>query len=199
MGHDVVDDPCDGARGDDAAAGWRDGVRRSRNRARRWSRARMRWRDAYDLAMREFLARTERAMAREGLDYLRLTTGEPLEPALRRFLVRASRQCVGDERPVAAAGRVVGPRRARRADSHSPARAAGEPPSPVSFAAISARHTGRVVAPPVDLRLAAARAPSADSRGGCRGAGRAGLSDRHAPRGVARSHGPRDCRGAAAG
>jgi uncharacterized protein (DUF58 family) len=34
-----------------------------------------------------FLARMEAAVTREGLDYLRLVTGEPLEPALRRFLV----------------------------------------------------------------------------------------------------------------
>jgi uncharacterized protein (DUF58 family) len=34
-----------------------------------------------------FLTRMEAAVTREGLDYLRLVTGEPLEPALRRFLV----------------------------------------------------------------------------------------------------------------
>lgn len=34
-----------------------------------------------------FLTRVEQAVTREGMDYLRLVTGEPLEPALRRFLV----------------------------------------------------------------------------------------------------------------
>lgn len=34
-----------------------------------------------------FLTRARQAIEREGLDYLRLTTGDPLEPALRRFLV----------------------------------------------------------------------------------------------------------------
>jgi len=34
-----------------------------------------------------FLTRMQSAITREGLDYLRLVTGEPLEPALRRFLV----------------------------------------------------------------------------------------------------------------
>jgi uncharacterized protein (DUF58 family) len=43
--------------------------------------------DEYARAVREFLERTERAMAREGLDYVRLVTGDPLEPALRRFLI----------------------------------------------------------------------------------------------------------------
>jgi glycerophosphoryl diester phosphodiesterase len=43
--------------------------------------------DEYARAVREFLERTERALAREGLDYVRLVTGDPLEPALRRFLI----------------------------------------------------------------------------------------------------------------
>ena len=34
-----------------------------------------------------FVTRVQSALAREGLDYVRLTTGDPLEPALRRFLV----------------------------------------------------------------------------------------------------------------
>jgi uncharacterized protein (DUF58 family) len=40
--------------------------------------------------MRDFgawLARVEREIRRDGTDYLRLITGEPLEPALRRFLI----------------------------------------------------------------------------------------------------------------
>jgi uncharacterized protein (DUF58 family) len=41
----------------------------------------------YETAFAAFLERVQRAMVREGLDYVRLTTGEPLEPALRRFLV----------------------------------------------------------------------------------------------------------------
>jgi len=42
----------------------------------------------YNERMRAFLARVEQAIEREGLDYLRLMTDEPLEPALRRFLIR---------------------------------------------------------------------------------------------------------------
>jgi uncharacterized protein (DUF58 family) len=42
---------------------------------------------AYERSVAEFLHRVEQSVAREGLDYLRLITGEPLEPALRRFLV----------------------------------------------------------------------------------------------------------------
>jgi uncharacterized protein (DUF58 family) len=34
-----------------------------------------------------FMTRVQTAVVREGLDYVRLTTGDPLEPALRRFLV----------------------------------------------------------------------------------------------------------------
>jgi uncharacterized protein (DUF58 family) len=44
--------------------------------------------DEYAAAVGSFLERVERAMVREGLDYLRLTTGESLEAALRRFLIR---------------------------------------------------------------------------------------------------------------
>jgi hypothetical protein len=43
--------------------------------------------DAYAANVTEFLARVQQAVAREGLDYLRLITDEPLEPPLRRFLV----------------------------------------------------------------------------------------------------------------
>lgn len=42
---------------------------------------------AYAANVGQFLARTRSAVTREGLDYLRLVAGEPLEPALRRFLV----------------------------------------------------------------------------------------------------------------
>ena len=45
----------------------------------------------YDRAMRAFLADVERAVAREGLDYVRLLVDDPLEPALRRFLVERRR------------------------------------------------------------------------------------------------------------
>jgi len=41
----------------------------------------------YAAALGAFLDRVQRAMVGEGLDYLRLIAGEPLEPALRRFLV----------------------------------------------------------------------------------------------------------------
>ena len=44
-------------------------------------------RGEYQQAVREFLSRTQQNVQREGLDYLRLMTGDPLEPALRRFLV----------------------------------------------------------------------------------------------------------------
>ena len=43
--------------------------------------------DAYADNVSAFLARVQQAVAREGLDYLRLMTDEPLEPPLRRFLV----------------------------------------------------------------------------------------------------------------
>lgn len=42
---------------------------------------------AYAVNVEKFLTRMQTAVRREGLDYLRLVTGEPLEPALRRFLV----------------------------------------------------------------------------------------------------------------
>jgi uncharacterized protein (DUF58 family) len=41
----------------------------------------------YERTVAAFLARVQQALAREGLDSLQLTTGAPLEPALRRFLV----------------------------------------------------------------------------------------------------------------
>ena len=41
----------------------------------------------YKEAMQAFLSRTRQAVEREGLDYVRLVTSEPLEPVLRRFLV----------------------------------------------------------------------------------------------------------------
>jgi len=44
-------------------------------------------RDQYARSFNEWLASVERTIRRDGMDYLRLTTAEPLEPALRRFLV----------------------------------------------------------------------------------------------------------------
>ena len=44
-------------------------------------------RDQYARSINEWLASVERTIRRDGMDYLRLTTAEPLEPALRRFLV----------------------------------------------------------------------------------------------------------------
>jgi uncharacterized protein (DUF58 family) len=41
----------------------------------------------YERNVGEFLDRVHSSVAREGLDYLRLVAGEPLEPALRRFLI----------------------------------------------------------------------------------------------------------------
>ena len=43
--------------------------------------------EEYARNVRAFLVRTKQAIEREGLDYVRLVTGDPLEPALRRFLV----------------------------------------------------------------------------------------------------------------
>jgi hypothetical protein len=43
--------------------------------------------DGYARALSAFLASVELAVEREGLDYLRLLADEPLEPALRRFLI----------------------------------------------------------------------------------------------------------------
>jgi uncharacterized protein (DUF58 family) len=44
-------------------------------------------RDSYVAAFTEWLAYVEQQLRRDGIDYLRLIAGEPLEPALRRFLV----------------------------------------------------------------------------------------------------------------
>ena len=44
-------------------------------------------REAYVGAFAKWLADVERQVRRDGIHYLRLVTGEPLEPALRRFLV----------------------------------------------------------------------------------------------------------------
>jgi hypothetical protein len=44
-------------------------------------------RESYVAAITAWLATVERQLRREGIDYLRLISGEPLEPALRRFLV----------------------------------------------------------------------------------------------------------------
>jgi hypothetical protein len=44
-------------------------------------------RPAYESAVALFLDSVRRAVEREGLDYVRLLTSEPLEPALRRLLI----------------------------------------------------------------------------------------------------------------
>ena len=41
----------------------------------------------YRAAFNDFLGRTKHSIEREGMDYVRLVTGEPIEPVLRRFLV----------------------------------------------------------------------------------------------------------------
>jgi uncharacterized protein (DUF58 family) len=46
-----------------------------------------RLRGEYESSFERFLESVQRAVAREGLDYLRLVTSEPLEPALRRLLL----------------------------------------------------------------------------------------------------------------
>ena len=44
-------------------------------------------RESYVAAITTWLTSVEQRLTREGIDYLRLITGDPLEPALRRFLV----------------------------------------------------------------------------------------------------------------
>jgi uncharacterized protein (DUF58 family) len=44
-------------------------------------------RESYVAAVSRWIDDVERQLRREGIDYLRLITGDPLEPALRRFLV----------------------------------------------------------------------------------------------------------------
>lgn len=44
-------------------------------------------RDSYTTAVQEWLAKVQREVARDGMDYVWLITGAPLEPALRRFLM----------------------------------------------------------------------------------------------------------------
>ena len=45
-------------------------------------------RDGYVAAVRQWLTSVHDAVTGDGIEYLRLVTGEPLEPALRRFLMR---------------------------------------------------------------------------------------------------------------
>ncbi|MFA5909320.1 MAG: DUF58 domain-containing protein [Vicinamibacterales bacterium] len=44
-------------------------------------------REGYTAAVRQWLAKVQREVTRDGMDYVRLVTGAPLEPALRRFLM----------------------------------------------------------------------------------------------------------------
>ena len=44
-------------------------------------------RESYVAAITTWMTAVEQRLTREGIDYLRLITGDPLEPALRRFLV----------------------------------------------------------------------------------------------------------------
>jgi uncharacterized protein (DUF58 family) len=44
-------------------------------------------REQYSRAVHEFLTATEQALRREGLDYVRLLTNEPIQPPLRRLLL----------------------------------------------------------------------------------------------------------------
>jgi uncharacterized protein (DUF58 family) len=48
-------------------------------------------RQAYVGAVRAWLDAVERSVRRDGMDYLRVTTADPLEPALRQFLVERRR------------------------------------------------------------------------------------------------------------
>lgn len=45
-------------------------------------------RDSYAAALEKWLASVEQQLRRDGIDYLRVITGEPLDPVLRRFLLR---------------------------------------------------------------------------------------------------------------
>jgi uncharacterized protein (DUF58 family) len=45
-------------------------------------------RQSYTVRLHAWLSNIERTLRAEGIDYLRLITGEPLEPALRRFLLQ---------------------------------------------------------------------------------------------------------------
>ena len=45
-------------------------------------------RDGYTTAVQQWLATVHDTVTRDGMEYLRLVTGAPLEPALRRFLMR---------------------------------------------------------------------------------------------------------------
>jgi uncharacterized protein (DUF58 family) len=49
-------------------------------------------REAYAREVGAWLASVERELRRDGVDYLRVITGEPLEPALRRFLIGRGRR-----------------------------------------------------------------------------------------------------------
>lgn len=44
-------------------------------------------REGYTAAVRQWLAKVQREVTRDGMDYVRLVTGAALEPALRRFLM----------------------------------------------------------------------------------------------------------------
>jgi uncharacterized protein (DUF58 family) len=49
-------------------------------------------RESYARELGAWLASVERELRRDGVDYLRVITGEPLEPALRRFLIGRGRR-----------------------------------------------------------------------------------------------------------
>ena len=69
----------------------RGGVRRSRNGTEAAGAAVERAR-VLRPRVGAWLATVERQVRRDGMDYLRVITGEPLEPALRRFLISARRR-----------------------------------------------------------------------------------------------------------
>jgi uncharacterized protein (DUF58 family) len=54
-------------------------------------------RESYVDALRQWLAAIEQQLRRDGIDYMRLLAHEPLEPALRKFLV--TRKALGGVRP----------------------------------------------------------------------------------------------------
>lgn len=55
-------------------------------------------RDDYARAMTDFLAGIERALQREGLDYVRLVTHQSIEPPLRRLLLSRRGSALSERR-----------------------------------------------------------------------------------------------------
>ena len=136
MGHDVIVDAHAGARGADARCRRRRGVRRSRERPQAaWCSRRRR---AMPTSPRSpsWLTTIEQQLRRDGIDYLRLIAGEPLEPALRRFLVTRRGVVVVMSVSWITPAALDRPRAGRAADRDSPAGAPARARARVSVAAL---------------------------------------------------------------